>query len=224
LDARTGAVISQHWPDAERPIPFGSLVKPFTALAFAETHGFHYPEYDGTGTPAGCRYPQSRGRMGIAEAIASSCNAYFFRLAAEVRTEDFAWVAQRFGLPEVGRTSGPGWAPALVGLGDAWQPTPLELARAYCQLAGRAGDPGINELLAGMALSAVRGTGRAAGAGALAKTGTAPCTHARKMPGDGFAIVLYPRDAPRIALLVSVDGAPGAQAAAVAGRLLAAYR
>jgi hypothetical protein len=33
-------------------------------------------------------------------------------------------------------------------------------------------------------------------------------------------MVLYPKDAPRIALLVRVEGVPGSQAAAAAGRVL----
>jgi hypothetical protein len=33
FDARTEALLSSRWEDAARPIPLGSLVKPFTALA-----------------------------------------------------------------------------------------------------------------------------------------------------------------------------------------------
>jgi cell division protein FtsI/penicillin-binding protein 2 len=75
-----------------------------------------------------------------------------------------------------------------------------------------------------MLLAAQSGTGEAVGraveAEVLVKTGTAPCAHARRSPGDGYAVVLYPATAPEIAFLVSVHGAPGSQAAARAGEML----
>jgi cell division protein FtsI/penicillin-binding protein 2 len=78
-----------------------------------------------------------------------------------------------------------------------------------------------------MALSAQKGTGKAAGeslphVSAMAKTGTAPCTHAKKAPGDGFALVMSPADHPRAVLLVRLHGRPGFVAAGVAGRMIAA--
>ncbi|MGH8629855.1 MAG: hypothetical protein ACREU7_03690, partial [Burkholderiales bacterium] len=57
---------------------------------------------------------------------------------------------------------------------------------------------------------------------ALVKTGTASCSHLGRAPGDGYAVAIYPAQAPRFALLVSVHGAPGSHAAAVAGRMLRA--
>jgi cell division protein FtsI/penicillin-binding protein 2 len=76
-------------------------------------------------------------------------------------------------------------------------------------------------------LSAQKGTAKAAGAElrhlpALAKTGTAPCTHPRKAPGDGFALVMAPADHPRTVLLVRLHGRPGSMAAGIAGRMIAA--
>jgi cell division protein FtsI/penicillin-binding protein 2 len=219
LDAHSGAVISEKWEDAEHPVPFGSLVKPFTALAFAQTHGFQYPEYECRGESAGCWYPRGHGRIGITGAISHSCNAYFLMLAGKTRIEDVTSLALRFGM------SGPGpGSPAstLVGLGEGWEASPIQIARAYCELAARRGEPGVDELLTGMALSATVGTGSAAGVDALVKTGTAPCVHSRKMPGDGYTIALYPRGSPRIAVLVRVHGVPGSQAAITAGRMLRA--
>ena len=55
---------------------------------------------------------------------------------------------------------------------------------------------------------------------ALAKTGTAACTHSRRAPGDGFTVALYPADEPQLLLLVRVHGVPGAQAAKIAGQML----
>ena len=55
-------------------------------------------------------------------------------------------------------------------------------------------------------------------AGARVKTGTAPCLHAHRLPGDGYAVVLYPAESPRFLLLVQVHGVPGSKAAVTAGR------
>jgi cell division protein FtsI/penicillin-binding protein 2 len=55
---------------------------------------------------------------------------------------------------------------------------------------------------------------------ALVKTGTAPCIHAKRAPGDGFAVAIWPADDPRVVLLLRVHSAPGAEAAATAGKIL----
>ena len=94
--------------------------------------------------------------------------------------------------------------------------SPEALLRAYRLLLA---DPNAAELARGMAISARSGTGRAAGVG-LVKTGTAPCVHRRRAPGDGYAIAFFPAAAPRYALLVRVHGVPGAQAAVELGRML----
>src|SRR4051812_8000691 len=39
LDARSGSVLASRWDHPDAPIPMGSLVKPFTALAYGEQHG-----------------------------------------------------------------------------------------------------------------------------------------------------------------------------------------
>jgi hypothetical protein len=210
VDAGAAEPRECHWPNARQPIPLGSLVKPFTALAYAEAHGGQYPTY----VCNGCWYPRGHGRIGMAEAIAYSCNAYFRQLSTEVSTVGVASLAQRLGI------DGPSPSASLFGLGDGWRIAPLDLARAYLELAARAGQPGVGEILRGLALSARTGTGKAIGPGALAKTGTAPCEHARRMPGDGYAIELFPADAPKSALLVQVHGVPGAQAAAECARIL----
>jgi hypothetical protein len=105
--------------------------------------------------------------------------------------------------------------------------SPLALAKAYLELVNHARDEAEMPVLQGMALSAQNGTAKAAGAEllrlpALAKTGTAPCTHLKKAPGDGFALVMAPADRPRIVLLVRLHGRPGSMAAGVAGRMIAA--
>jgi cell division protein FtsI/penicillin-binding protein 2 len=217
LDARSGGLLDSRWPDAGRPVAVGSLVKPFTALAYGEAHQFHYPDFVCGGKASRCWLERGHGRIGIVEAVAQSCNAYFRGLAAEVRQADLAGVAQRYGLdgPPVGAS-----VDTLIGLGSGWAMAPLALARGYCRLIA---EPRAAELVRGMALSARAGTGRAAGLG-LIKTGTAPCAHVPKAPGDGYAMAFYPAEAPRYALLVRVHGVPGADAARVAGKMLRVIR
>ncbi len=217
LDARSGGLLDSRWPDAERPVAVGSLVKPFTALAYGEAHQFHYPDFVCRGKASHCWLERGHGRIGIVEAVAQSCNAYFRGLAAEVRQADLADVAQRYGIdgPPAGST-----ADTLIGLGNGWKVAPLALAGAYCRLIA---EPRAAELVRGMALAAQSGTGRAAGLG-LVKTGTAPCAHVPKAPGDGYAMAFYPAQAPRYALLVRVHGVPGAEAARVAGKMLRVLR
>lgn len=96
---------------------------------------------------------------------------------------------------------------------------------AYLELMRRREQPGVRQIVAGMEQSAEHGTGaevdRTLGRPeALVKTGTAPCTHARRAPGDGFVIALMPATDPEILLMVRVHGVPGAQAARNAGRML----
>ncbi len=227
VDASTGRLLGARWEDPERPVPMGSLVKPFTALAYGEAHGFRYPEYVCRGEIDGCWLARGHGRTGIEQAIAQSCNAYFTRLAANVDPEDSARVARSFGIAHDPDKAGRG---ELIGLGSDWRVTPFEMARAYCELVSHSHDRGTSELIQGMALSAEIGTGRAvttalrgrpvAVSRVLTKTGTAPCVHAPKAPGDGYAIALWPAESPHYALLVGVHGVPGSRAAAVCGEIL----
>ena len=224
LDTRTGELMASRWPDRERPVPLGSLVKPFTALAYASAHGFRYPEYVCRGKADGCWLPTGHGRVDMTQAIAHSCNAYFHALAGQLPTEQVTAMAQRFGIVSLPK---PGSPTALVGLGSEWKVGPLAMARAYSWLAQHSTEPGAGPLLRGMALSGQVGTGRKVGsalqqADALVKTGTAPCTHGVGWSSDGYVIMLYPADSPRLTLLVQVHGVPGAVAADTGGRMLRA--
>lgn len=224
LDARSGNLIAARWENTSQPVPMGSLLKPFTALAYGEAHGFHYPDFVCRGQAGGCWRPRGHGRIGLAQAVAHSCNAYFRALAAQVPAADLAAVLTRYG---VSATDPADSASAKIGLGSGWRVPPLEMARAYLALASRAGDPGADTLASGMLLSARLGTGSAVDgalgppwAGARVKTGTAPCLHADKLPGDGYAVALYPAESPRFLLLVQVHGVPGSKAAVTAGRMM----
>lgn len=197
----------------DQPAGFGSLIKPFTALAYAAKHGYRYPERVCTV----CWLPRGHGRIGIREAVAHSCNSYFESIAAGVRPDEVIAVLERFGVTGLPQDVS---QETLVGRGQAWRITPQQMARAYLELFARSSEPGVAELLEGMRLAGAEGTGRALGIPALVKTGTGPCFHAAHAPGDGYVMILYPAVQPRAALLLEAHGVPGSQAALAAGKLL----
>jgi cell division protein FtsI/penicillin-binding protein 2 len=207
-----GRVIAQDWRWADKEIPVGSLMKPFIAVAYGRTHD-SFPSFRCTGKKT-CWLPRGHGSLGIREAIAYSCNSYFHQLYIH-------------GAPGVAAGS-----LTQIGLqvspdGHSGNASPRALVDAYSELARQPRDKVTSAVLDGMELSARIGTGKAAGIAmphevVLAKTGTAPCTHSPKAPGDGFAVVMVPADYPRLTLLVRVHGKPGAFAAGIAGRMLAA--
>jgi cell division protein FtsI/penicillin-binding protein 2 len=222
LDVNSGALLASRWQEYDKPIPLGSLVKPFTALAYADAHAYRYPVYECKGKTSGCWQPVPHGKLDITAAISVSCNAYFRQMAQAVSLEQVDPVAQSFGLelPDAASTS-----PNLIGLGEGWRISPIHMAQAYVELFHRKNQPGVGPILEGMRLSAQRGTGAGVDremkhATALVKTGTASCTHSPKSSTDGFVVVLVPADQPEIVLLMRVHGGVGAQAAQIAGQAL----
>jgi hypothetical protein len=222
LDAQTEVLLSSRWEDSSRPIPLGSLVKPFTALAYAEAHGFQYPMHLCKGEASGCWQAHPHGELDIVSAITFSCNSYFRALAANLNGEQLLPTTDRFGLepPNAGLTGA-----SLMGLGDQWLISPLHMARAYLELYRRRDQPAVRELLTGMAQSAEHGTGAGVGqalrhTNALVKTGTAPCTHLHPAPADGFVVALVPASQPEVLLMIRMHGVAGAKAAVTAGRML----
>lgn len=222
LDAHTGTVLASRWDHPEAPIPLGSLVKPFTALAYGDLHEFKYPTYICRGTITGCWLARGHGDVDLTSAIAHSCNSYFRMLTADMTGAQVSATATRFGLqsPPSGISG-----PSLAGLGNRWLISPLSMARAYVELIRRRDQPGVRLVLAGMAQSARQGTGAEVDRAlsytdALVKTGTAACTHHKHAPGDGFTIAIAPADQPQILVMVRVHGVPGALAARTAGQML----
>jgi cell division protein FtsI/penicillin-binding protein 2 len=220
FDSRNDRFIAAKWIESKEPISVGSLVKPFTALAYAETHEFRFPEHVCSGGNS-CWLTKGHGTMGIVRAISLSCNAYFAELASHTGAQ-VTLVAQRYGL------NGPGVNAsneAMAGQFGIWRESPEALVRAYATLLRRRSQPGVRDIVDGMAESATTGT--AAGLSRqglhqqfLAKTGTAPCTHKTHAPGDGFVIVAWPVDFPRYVLMVRQHGVPGARTSVLAGRML----
>jgi cell division protein FtsI/penicillin-binding protein 2 len=222
LDARTGILLASRWDGLGQPIPMGSLVKPFITVAYGDAHQFHYPAYVCKGEVGGCWLPRGHGELDIVSAIAFSCNSYFRMLTANMSSADVIPVARQFGLEmPTAKLSGS----ELIGVGNRWLISPMQMAGAYAELNRRRNQPGAREALAGMAQSAMRGTGSKVGqalkhSGALVKTGTAACTHVPGSPGDGFVIALFPAEQPELLLMVRVHGVPGAKASVTAGRML----
>jgi len=217
----SGEVLAERWPD-EAPISSGSLVKPFLAVAYGEQHGGRFPAVRCLGMRSRCWLPAGHGSLGLEDAIAQSCNAYFLQLASQLDRKVAAQSFAHYGL------SGPASeaeSESLMGLGAAWKESPLTLARAYLMLVKEEQDATQGRVVAGMSTSASRGTARAVDAvlgedAALAKTGTAVCSHTPKAAADGFTVVLYPAEQPRLLLLVRLHGATGATSASVAGAML----
>lgn len=220
---RRGRVLAFNWANANSPISPGSLLKPFVALAYGAQHNFQYPRVTCTGTRSRCWLPRGHGSIDLEKAIADSCNTYFLTLATGLDLTRAEVHFKQFGLEGPPANAG---ADMLIGLGDGWRETPLTLARAYLALLTDT-EPVRSRILAGMRTAAETGTARgvdvALGAhAALAKTGTAACSHHPRAAADGFAIVLFPASQPRVLLLVREHGNTGAHTAAQAGLMLRA--
>ena len=137
VDTETSEIVEANWERLDQPIPAGSLVKPFTALAYAARHFFRYPEVRCRGAEDECWLPRGHGTLGVESALAQSCNTYFLWLAGRVLWADIETVARRFGL-----AAPPMDAPvsAYIGLGTEWKLQPLALLRAYQELVRGSGD------------------------------------------------------------------------------------
>jgi cell division protein FtsI/penicillin-binding protein 2 len=110
-------------------------------------------------------------------------------------------------------------AVTLIGLRPDWLITPSTLLRTYPKLA--AGDQRVRD---GMLGAATHGTAHGLGIPALAKTGTAACSHRGGGPGDGLVVAMWPPEEPRYVLMVRLHGTTGAVAAKKAGELLRTVR
>jgi len=211
LDGK-GQILASRWPELDKEIAIGSLIKPFLAVGYRRTHN-GFPKYRCVGKKT-CWLPRGHGVLEIREAIAVSCNSYFHQLIANAGPDFAAPTLKSFGLEAEGQT-------------QSGHASPAGLANAFFELAGSTRDDAVGPVLSGMAMSARTGTAKAVhidlpDISALAKTGTGPCSHAKKAPGDGFAVVIVPADHPRVLALARVHGRPGAFAADVAARMIAA--
>jgi cell division protein FtsI/penicillin-binding protein 2 len=215
LDLTDGEIIAQQGIAPERPIPVGSLTKPFLALAYAHTH-VGYPHFTCRGMQDRCWLPRGHGALDLQQALAYSCNAYFLALAAQIDPAALANTMQWLNLPAPPVEASPA---TLIGLDPGWQISPLALAHAYGRLTTQSD---VSDILAGLRQSASTGTASALhGEDALAKTGTAPCHHRGCLASaDGLVIVLTPAANPRTLLFVRQQGSTGAATARIAAQML----
>ena len=197
-------ILRAEWPEMAAPVSPGSIVKPFTALAYAEAHQYFYPDHFCRGAADRCWWGRGHGKTGIRDAVAHSCNHYFRQLARALPPHVAPGLLARFGItvPEADPDT-------QIGLGVGWRIPPEALAGAYAELLSRPADPGIFPLIDGMRRAARYGTARALGPGYLAKTGTGPNA---KLDGDGYAVIAYPEAAPRELVLLQAPGVTGARA------------
>lgn len=218
LDTTNGEILAQQWPSLDDPIPFGSLTKPFLAVAYARTHAA-FPHTLCRGTRDRCWLPTGHGTLDLEHALAHSCNAYFLALARQLDPTAIETTTRLFDLPAPPANATPA---VLIGLEPAWQIAPLTLARAYTRLVTQSENQSI---LNGMRLATQQGTASALRAeDALAKTGTAPCLQHCVASGDGLVVALTPASNPRILLLVRQRGTTGAATATIAAQMIHALK
>ena len=220
-----GDLLAQRWSDGmDVPISPGSLLKPWLAVAYGEQHQNVFPMLHCEGTAGHCWLAHGHGTLALPQAIAFSCNSYFLQIASDVDRGRARQSLARYGLhgPMDGTSDS-----SMLGLGAEWKESPQALLKAYLTLSTEHGQSIQTMLQDGMVASANHGTAKAIGSvigmnGAMAKTGTAQCTHHPKSSGDGFSVVIYPAAQPRFAFMVRVHGVPGAASAGVAAAMLQA--
>jgi len=205
------------WPEQDRgAASFGSLLKPFLVVAYGQTHE-SYPTVICRGAASGCWSQKGHGRQTLIPALANSCNRYFLALSRAVEPAALRGVCLEYRLAEplAGSTEFD-----FIGLGDGWPQTPGAVLEAFHRLVQTRSNRSVKLALEGMRLCAQLGTAKEAHLDCFAKTGTAPCRHHRVASGDGYAMLIYPMDTPRIILLAMKHGTTGAHTAALAGELL----
>lgn len=208
LEASAGA--------SDAPLAVGSLQKPFVVRAWAQGHpDSATPRFTCLGG-GDCWLKKGHGNLGLAAALARSCNAYFRQLAANTAPKDLAESLARAGFAPAPTNPDEAIglaAPSLLRI------RPSQLLEAYWELLREPwplGEPVRQEVLRGLRDS-VRG-GTAAGLSAWgfwAKTGTVPLDATHTM---GYALALDDAD---LAMLARLSPGTGAQAAKALAMTLA---
>jgi cell division protein FtsI/penicillin-binding protein 2 len=203
LDLEASQTVALRWAHPEAPVPVGSLLKPFVALAYGQFHGGAaspssssgaFPAVHCHGKSDGCWRTKGHGSLQLEQALGQSCNAYFLALATDLSSSNAGRDAMRsmstayhLPAPPEPESSSENSATALpgmwIGVTPEWRISPPVLAQAYAELVSRSRigpqDEIRTRLLAGMRLaSGPGGTASKVGVhpgGVLAKTGTAPC-------------------------------------------------
>ncbi|MEI6668903.1 MAG: SpoIID/LytB domain-containing protein [Acidobacteriota bacterium] len=169
-----------------------------------------------------CVHPDLHRPLSPVEALGYSCNTFFASVAQRLSRGALDAVLVRMGL----EPSTPAAPTVLAALGLAGvRATPRALLNAFLKVAGPAPTLHLSDatramVTAGLRTAATSGTASAlgdAGIRALAKTGTAP------MRGGGYLGMLVAatiESTPGYAIVVSVAGGAGSDAAAVAADLM----
>lgn len=204
-------------PGQQTPLAVGSLQKPFVAKAWAEAFPDRATPRFPCGPASGCWRPSGHGELGLARALAVSCNAYFRALAAEVPPEALARAFAAEGFQ--GAPASPDEALGLEGAAGGPAIAPQALLGAYRRLVDEPwlrGEAVRQEVLRGLRESAREGTAQGLGRrAAWAKTGTVPA--GEPGPTAGFAVAV---DAAGGAILARLEPGTGREAAAALAPLL----
>ena len=176
----------------EAPLAVGSLQKPFVAQAWAEAHPDQAPPRLRCSSDSGCWRRGGHGDLGLVQATAVSCNAYFLHLAAATPLPILASNLERAGFQGV-----PHSPEAAIGLADGYPQLvirPAVLLEAYGRLVRTpwaTGESVRQLVLAGMREAALTGTaGALQRRGFFAKTGTVPSTTGNPLQTCGLALAV----------------------------------
>ena len=91
LELRTHQTLADTFAHPQTPIPIGSLVKPFLAVAYLKTHA-DSPTIVCHGHSDRCWKPVGHGSLTLTQAIAQSCNAYFLAIARDIQPTDIPYL------------------------------------------------------------------------------------------------------------------------------------
>ncbi|HEX3878807.1 MAG TPA: penicillin-binding transpeptidase domain-containing protein [Bryobacteraceae bacterium] len=227
IDISTRSVIASYEADISA-VPPGSTIKPFALAALLAAHKLTEKEayvcpgkLEIAGRELNCSHPPLAEPLHPDTAIAYSCNCFVAHVAQRFAPGEFAKTLERAGFIHGVRLE-QGDAARLQALGeDGILASAEDLANAYRWLALNAPEP----VLAGLEGAVEYGTAhlaRVPGLSLAGKTGTVRTAIGNRVAW--FAGFSPSRDA-RIALSVMIGGmSGGADAAPIAGRILAAHQ
>jgi len=190
-----GPALVSEPPSGDSPMPVGSLQKPFVARAWAQAHpGGPSPRFT-CAKGSGCWFKAGHGELGLARALAVSCNTYFLSLARDTPLGEL-----KASLGAEGFAPAPLCAEDAIGLAGTLSIRPSALLEAYRRLVKTpwpSGEALRGEVLAGLREAALTGTAGALGHGGFwAKTGTIPdgnplatCGVAVAVDDSGWAVL-----------------------------------
>lgn len=196
-------------------VPVGSLSKPFVARAWARAHPGEPPPPLRCLPSSHCWVASGHGSVGLARALAVSCNTYFRALAQDIPPDVLAASLREAGL----RAPDPITPDQAIGLSadsGAVAAEPAAILRAYASLLTNGWGPG--DVVRHQVISGLRDCGRSGTAsglrqpGLLAKTGTVPSLDGRPLTTSGWAIAFDESGRGFLALLTPGTGRQAARA------------